>query len=125
MPNAYFVVDNQTPVPITVQFWGYRGYHRQYTQSMVAQPRTETRFPHHEEVTAEVLENGYNVKFVLSVDNKPKKLRIRPGDNNDLDVDMKGRGGAADVTCKVTVTNYAQEQADVKLQVTNAAEGRV
>lgn len=25
MPNVYFVVDNQTPVSILVQFFGYRG----------------------------------------------------------------------------------------------------
>lgn len=125
MPNVYFVVDNQTPVSITVQVWGYRGYHRQYSQSMVAAPRTETRSPFHEETTAEVLEYGYKAVFVLTVDNKPKKLRIRPGQNHDVDIDMTGRGGGADVTCRFTVTNYADEQADVKLQVSNAAEGRV
>jgi hypothetical protein len=123
MPNVYFVVDNQTPVSITVQFSGYRGYKTHYQHSMVVDARTEKRAPFHEEIRASVVEHGYKTVWILNRE-KPTELRIRPHLDHWIDIDIRGLGTANDVTFRFIVSNYDQDQADVKVS-TNAAEGRV
>ena len=123
MPNVYFVVDNQTPVSITVQVWGYRGYKTHYQHSMVVEAQTEKRAPFHEEIRESVVEHGYKTTWIINRE-KGTELRIRPHLDHWIDIDIRALGTANDVTFKFTVSNFSQDQADVKV-VTNAATGRV
>ncbi|HEX6097624.1 MAG TPA: hypothetical protein VF432_14950 [Thermoanaerobaculia bacterium] len=123
MANVYFVVDNQTPVSIIVQVWGYRGYKTHYQQSMVVEARTEKRAPFHEQIRESVVEHGYTTTWIINRE-KATELRIRPHLKHQIEVDIRALGTANDVTFRFTVSNFDQDQADVKV-VTNAAEGRV
>src|SRR5689334_17362410 len=117
MPNVYFVVDNQTPVSITVQFFGYRGQQPHFHKSMDVAPWTESRLPHHDQTTALALEHGYRSTWIIMAGpnrEKPARLGIRPGLDHHLEIDIAGRETGTDVTCRLTASNYANEQADVK-----------
>lgn len=123
MPNVYFVVDNQTPVSITMQVSGYRGYKTHYQHSMVVDARTEKRAPFQEEIRASVVEHGYTTTWVVNRQ-KPAELRIRPHLDHSIDIDIRELGTANDVTFRFIVSNYDQDQADVKV-FTEGAQGRV
>ena len=123
MPNVYFVVDNQTPVSITMQVTGYRGYKTHYQHSMVVDAKTEKRAPFQEEIRASVVEHGYKTVWVLNRE-KAAELRIRPHLTHWIDIDIRERGTANDVTFRFVVSNYDQDQVDVKV-LTEGAQGRV
>lgn len=128
MPNVHLVVDNQTSVYVMVRFYGYREHLSSFDRWLRIAPRTEAQVPVKEQTTRIVLEHGYTtVWIVVSGPNEDRgpKLRIRPALDHSMDIDLKGRGDAADITCRFTVSNYENEQADVRLRITNAAEGRV